>query len=315
MSAILVHGAAGFVGSSLIPMLVANTTSPLILTDKHPIDTSQVEASQARIETLQTDSLATLPEGADDIGVAIVLAGETNVDEALVDPRRAFETNIAISIDAAEWLRRNPQSRLVYMSSDEVLGESFAPLSESEPARPTQPYAASKACAETILTCYRDTYGLDLVILRSCNLVGGRQRAQKLIPVAVTSLLNAEPVPVFGSGEQLREWMAVEDLCAALLLAARGDLPGGVYQATSGAQLSVLQVIDLVASVLGLPPKLVYVADRIVEDRSYAMDSSTLQRYGWKPESDVTAAIEAAAVALSDAFRCGERLAPNAGAH
>ncbi|WP_432876404.1 NAD-dependent epimerase/dehydratase family protein [Kribbella sp. CA-245084] len=296
-------------------MLVANTTSPLILTDKRPIDTSHLDASQARLETSQTDSLASLPDGSDDIDVAIILAGETNVDEALVDPRRAFETNIAIAIDAAEWLRQNPQSRLVYMSSDEVLGESFAPLRETEPARPTQPYAASKTCAETILTCYRDTYDLDLVILRSCNLVGGRQRAQKLIPVAVASLLNAEPVPVFGTGEQLREWMAVEDLCAALMLAARGDLPAGVYQATSGAQLSVLQVIDLVASVLGLPPKLVYVADRIVEDRSYAMDPSTLRRYGWKPEGDVTAAIEAAAVALSDAFRGGERLAPNAGAH
>lgn len=313
MSAILVHGAAGFVGSSLIPMLVANTTAPLILTDKRSIDTSDIEAARERIKTSQTNSLASLPEG--EIDVAVVLAGETNVDEALVDPRRAFETNIAIAVDAAEWLRRNPRSRLVYMSSDEVLGESFAPLGESEPARPTQPYAASKACAETILGCYRDTYGLDLVIMRSCNLVGGRQRAQKLIPVAVSSLLGGDPVPVFGSGEQLREWMAVEDLCAALMLAVRRELPAGVYQATSGVQLSVLQVVDLIASVLGLPPKITYVADRIVEDRSYAMDSSTLQGFGWKPESRVATAIETAAVALSDAFRYGERLAPNTRTH
>ena len=309
MSAILVHGAAGFVGSSLIPQLLAQNSPRLILTDRRPTEAFPPEllGGAGEIETIQTDSISSLPVG--EIDTAIVLAGETNVDEALVNPGRAFESNIAIAVDAGEWLRANPRSRLIYMSSDEVLGESFKPLDEDEPNRPTQPYAASKACAETILSCYRDTYGLDVVILRSCNLVGGGQRAPKLIPVAVTRMMTDRPVPVYGAGDQLREWMAVDDLCRALVvLTERDNADAGIYQASSGVWLSVLQVIELVGRVLKVEPGLEHVADRLVHDRSYAMDSTRLRSVGWKPEVEVSEAITTAALAMSRAFSAGEAL-------
>nr|WP_239062365.1 NAD-dependent epimerase/dehydratase family protein [Streptomyces sp. SID13031] len=310
MSAILIHGAAGFVGTRLVPQFLAQDSPHLILTDRRPMEgfpPDLLGGSAGEIETIQVDSISTLNVGK--IDTAIILAGETNVDEALINPSRAFESNVAIAIDAGEWLRANPHARLIYVSSDEVLGESFKPLGEDEPNRPSQPYAASKACAETILECYRDTYGLDLVILRSCNLVGGEQRAPKLIPIAVTCMMNSRAVPVYGAGDQLREWMAVDDLCRALIvLSDRENADAGIYQASSGVWLSVLQVIELVGRALDVEPGLDHVADRLVHDRSYASDSTRLRSVGWKPEVEVAEAITVAAREMARALSEGEAL-------
>jgi dTDP-glucose 4,6-dehydratase len=187
----------------------------------------------------------------------------------------------------------------VYVSSDEVLGEAFVALPESAPLRPTQPYAASKAAAEIILHCHRDVYGLSLVTLRSCNLVGPGQREPKLIPVAVRALLEGNPVPIHGSGEQLREWLAVEDFSTAILMLMDPSVPAGVYQASSGVHLSVFQVVECVARELKTPPSAVHVTDRMVQDGCYAMSAARLHGLGWRPQHDPIKAIGAAARALA----------------
>jgi dTDP-glucose 4,6-dehydratase len=197
----------------------------------------------------------------------------------------------------------------VFLSTDEVLGVPVdGPLTEDAPLQPTQPYAASKAMAEMTLRCYQDTYGMDLTVIRSCNLVGAHQRARKLIPTAVQRLAEGRPVPVFGTGRQTREYLAVEDLCSALRLAVARQLPAGRYHCSSALPFSVFEVVGLVADTLGVAADVVHVPDRLVQDRTYAMDPSLLRSYGWRPRQSPAEAIRAAARDLFTAWEGGENL-------
>ncbi|MEV4707126.1 NAD-dependent epimerase/dehydratase family protein [Actinoplanes sp. NPDC049316] len=303
MTRLVIHGAAGFVGSTLLTGGDLGV-SALTLVDPAPLDADVAEVVAGLDATVRRDTA--LPEGEAD--VLLVLAGQTDVDQALADPRLAFTANGSIALEVAEWWRQRPDTRVVYLSSDEVLGVSDRPLAPDAPYRPTQPYAASKAAAEMMLRCYADTYGLDLIVIRSCNLVGGRQRARKLIPTAVTALAAGEPVPVFGDGTQAREYLAVEDLCEVLRSAIAGDVPVGVHHCTSGAALTILEVVELVAAAVGVPAVISHVRDRLVHDRAYAMDPGSLTTLGWKPHVTPADAISRAAADMVAALRRGEPL-------
>jgi dTDP-glucose 4,6-dehydratase len=304
-----IFGASGFVGSTLL-----NTSHPsvshLTLIDPVQPDPAVLQEARHRHGSVDVRRGQELRADADpgNVDVLLVLAGKTDVDEALADPALAFTANAAIAVEVGEWWRRHPATRVVYLSSDEVLGASNWPLNENDPYRPTQPYAASKAAAEMTLRCYSDTYGLDLVVIRSCNLVGGRQRARKLIPITVLSLASRQPVPVFGTGLQVREYLAVEDLCNVLWMATDGGLPSGIYNCTSAIGFTVLEVVDVIAAALGVHASRVHVADRLVQDQAYAMDSSLLHSFGWKPKITPTQAMTRAATDLHTAWQHGEDL-------
>ena len=302
---ILVFGAAGFVAQPLVRCIASEQQhGTLILADQRDVPVglcAWLSACGSEYVVHRTNSLRTLTRapGTDEISVAVVLAGQTDVDEALAHPARAFERNIQIAIDAGEWLRANSRARLIYLSSDEVLGESFIPLAESAPYHPTQPYAASKAAAEIVLNGYRDSYGLHVVTVRSCNLVGGHQRARKLVPTAAAHLAAGKPVPLFGPGTHSREWLAVEDLCEALALIIGREDAVGVYHCGSGIHLTVLEVVGLVAEALNTEPRCQRVQDRLVHDRCYAMSCARVRELGWSPRLDVAESIRSAAVTLA----------------
>lgn len=308
MTRLVIYGAAGFVGSTLL----SEPNMPAVeftLVDRELIVKSVLDSlSQAgiRVNVVRSSSLSGIV--ADDADALLVLAGQTDVDQALTEPALAFETNMAIAIGVAEWWRRHPGTRLVYLSSDEVLGASNIPLDEDAPLRPTQPYAASKAAAEMALRCYSQSYGLELVVIRSCNLVGGDQRARKLIPTAVQSLAAGLPVPVFGDGFQQREYLAVKDLCEVIWSALTRVLPAGIYNCTSGIAYQTIEVIDLIAKALAVEPTFAHVRDRLVHDRSYAMDASKLHTHGWKPTVSPADAITAAAIEMKSAWDNGQML-------
>ena len=309
MKKILVIGSGGFVGSTLLPMLAANGSTKLILVDRRPISYALRESVKrlgAEVHEIKSDKIPAGPE-CDDVDVAVCLAGATSVDAALEDPAPAYIDNVGIAVQVGEWFRRiKTSTRLVYMSSDEVLGVSKIPLPEDAALHPTQPYAVSKAAAETILHNYRDVYGGNLVTLRSCNLVGTNQRPPKLIPVAVESLANGRAVPIHGTGEQLREWMSVADLCRAIILLLDSSSPSGIYQASTGRQYSVNQVIAFVAQALAIPVQCIHVADRRVQDECYAMDSTRLRALGWIPVDDPERAIAAAAISSWESLQLAE---------
>lgn len=303
MNKVLITGAAGFVGRNLIPMLAFDgIVSNLVFVDKHPMPLSlrdKLELTNVGLTTFATNKLP-LDSIARDVDAIICLAGATSVDAALSDPKKAIDENVALATDLAEWSRRvNPLVKVIYMSSDEVLGESLEPLDEDVPLNPTQPYAASKAAAEIVLHNYRDVYKLNIVTIRSCNLVGAFQKKPKLIPTAVEALLASRPVPIQGDGEQFREWMAVEDLCRAIILLLQNDVLPQVYQATSSVKISVNDVVKIVADKLGVDLKTEKVPDRLVQDRSYAMQSERLNSLGWYPRFSPQDAIGRAARSLA----------------
>jgi dTDP-glucose 4,6-dehydratase len=302
----IVTGAAGFVGTTLITG--ESVAEELVLLDPAPIDPGAVETLRQRGVHVRVRQASTLAEE-EDADVLLMLAGQSDVDEALADPALAFTVNPAIALDAAEWWRRHPRTRVVYLSTDEVLGvPAGGPLTEQAPMRPTQPYAASKAMAETTLRCYRDTYGMELTVIRCCNLVGGRQRAAKLIPTAVQEMAAGRPVPVVGSGRQTREYLAAEDVCDVLRMAVDGKLPPDTYHCSSAVSFSVLEVIDVIADALDVTPALMHVPDRLVQDRAYAMEPARLHSFGWKPRHEPAEAIARAAVELREAWASGEDL-------
>jgi dTDP-glucose 4,6-dehydratase len=314
MTSLLVYGAAGFVASTFLNESRLPSRA-LTLVDTREIEESALESlrrASVAFNVVQSSSLANV--AADEADVLLVLAGQTDVDQALADPALAFETNMAIAIDAAEWWRRHPGARLVYLSSDEVLGPSWCPLDEEAPLRPTQPYAASKAAAEMTLRCYSESYGLELVIIRSCNLVGARQRARKLVPTAVQYLATGLPVPIFGDGSHRREYLAVEDLCEVISQAVTRTLPPGIYNCTSGIAIQTTEVVDIVAEALGIEPIYIQVEDRLVHDLCYAMDASKLSSYGWKPQTAPADAIAATAIRLKTAWDNGQVLTCRAAA-
>ena len=305
MENVLVYGAAGFVGTSLLPTLVSRGLMSLLLVDRNPIHQeicARMAGMGATVHTLVSDHILGLP-GLERVTKVVCLAGATSVDAALSQPAPAMRDNLAIAVDLAEWLRtREGSVRTVYVSSDEVLGESRTPLKEDAPLNPTQPYAASKAAAEIIIRTFRDTYKLDISLLRSCNLIGAGQKKPKLLPVAVHCLLQDKPVPIHGTGRQEREWMAVEDFCNAIAILLDESCPGGVYQAATGVHFSVLEVVEIVCKAIDKPMHLHHVADRLVQDRCYAMTSDKLRSLGWAPQVEPTFAITSAARALRKSF-------------
>lgn len=296
---ILVVGSSGFVATTLLPKLGAVGYSEFVLVDRQQLAPAVLETlrgSGADVQQFTSDDLLDVGE----VSEVVCLAGATSVDAALDDPRTAIAVNTKIALDLAEWMRKYPATRVVYMSSDEVLGESTTPLAEDAPLRPSQPYAASKAAAEVILHNYRDVYGLNLITLRSCNLIGPNQRRPKLIPTAVHSLLRGVPVPIHGTGAQLREWMSVDDLCSAILSLLDSRVAARVYHAASGVHASVLEVVQMVADVLGIPLQVGHVPDRLVQDLCYSMDATELRGLGWAPDQDLFSFLERAVLALRD---------------
>lgn len=303
MNKILITGAAGFVGKNLIQLLVSNgNTDELILVDKNPLNPSSMDLLHSKRTRFKTYISSKLPTGslAQDLEAVVCLAGATSVDAALWEPKKAIDENILIAVDLAEWARCvNSKAKIIYMSSDEVLGESYEPLAENSPLNPTQPYAVSKASAEMILHNYRDVYNLNIVTLRSCNLIGIGQKKPKLIPTAVYSLLEKCPIPIHGDGNQLREWMDVEDLCRAIIVLLEQNVQPQVFQATSGVKISVNDVVEIVARCLDIDLRIAHVADRLVQDRSYSMQASRLNSIGWKPDSTPQDAIVRASISLA----------------
>lgn len=289
---VVVIGAAGFISQYLTPAL-AHVANNIVLIDPKPIPDRLINVLTELPHSYYPSLLEYNPSASCTL---VSIAGVTDVDEALHKPDIAFSHNINLALEMAEWLRtKSPTSKLVYMSSDEVLGVSFEPLPENTPLCPTQPYAASKAAAEILLHNYRDVYNLDIVTLRSCNLIGGLQKAKKIIPISVNCIKHNKAIPVYGDGSHRREWLSVEDICTAILKLIQSPTAKGVYQASSHISLSINEVIEIIEKSLGVTARKVTTDYRAIHDVSYAMDTKRLKKLGWAAKIDPKDAIAAAA--------------------
>lgn len=231
-------------------------------------------------------------------------AAESHVDRSILDASPFIRTNVEGTRVLLEAAREVGVERFLQVSTDEVYGdrERLEPADEEAALRPSSPYAASKAAADLLALAYRRTYGLPVIITRSCNNYGPHQFPEKLIPLMIWKAAEGEPLPVYGDGQQRREWVYVEDNAEAILRVLEGGRVGEVYNIGSGRPVSnrevVERVCDLVAGRLGRSREAVRglitsVKDRPGHDRLYVMVSEKVRReLGWEPKTPFEAGLE-----------------------
>jgi dTDP-glucose 4,6-dehydratase len=175
--------------------------------------------------------------------------------------------------------------RLVQVSTDEVYGDVTAPVNERAPLRPSSPYSASKAGGDLQVLAAVRTYGIDACITRGSNTYGPRQYPEKLIPLFVTNALDNEPLPLYGDGRQVRDWIHVDDHCAAIELVMREGTAGEVYNAGAGNERANVEIAKRILELTGVDQSLLrHVDDRPGHDRRYSLDCSKLHALGWRPQ-------------------------------
>jgi len=214
-------------------------------------------------------------------------AAESHVDRSIDTPGDFIHTNIVGAATLLDRARRHGVRRFLQVSTDEVYG-SLGPegkFTEKSPLEPSSPYSASKASADLLALAAHHTYGQEVVITRCSNNYGPYQFPEKLIPLMIIRALEDKPLPVYGDGLNVRDWIHVEDHCAAIFAALMNGQPGEVYNVGSDGEMRNIDVVKMILSHLGKPESLIqYVQDRLGHDRRYAIDSSKAHReLEWKP--------------------------------
>ena len=218
--------------------------------------------------------------------VVVHFAAETHVDRGIKDPEPFLRTNILgtqILLDAA---RRNAISRFIHISTDEVYGTVPAPASctETAPLAPTNNYAASKAAGDMLAQVAWTTWKTPVIILRSTNNYGSHQFPEKLIPLMISRALANQPLPVYGSGLQMRSWIHVRDFCTAIVTVLLYGTSGEIYNVGTDDCLTNLQIIETILHTLDAPINSIqHVADRPGHDQRYALNWQKIAALGWKP--------------------------------
>ena len=319
---ILVTGGAGFIGSNFVRHWIAREDGTIVDLDK-----LTYAGSLANLTDLSNERRHVFVRGdvSDANLVASLLeqhrpramlhfAAESHVDRSIAGPADFVQTNLVGTFTLLEAARaywtalpagERDAFRFVHISTDEVYGSlaaDAAPFTEASHYAPNSPYAASKAGADHLVRAYHRTYGLPTLTSNCSNNYGPYQYPEKLIPLTIVNACAGKPLPVYGDGRNVRDWLHVEDHCEALrVLLAKGS-PGETYNIGGGAERANIDVVHAICRILDeLRPsaaphsKLVaYVEDRLGHDRRYAVDSSRMQRdLGWQPRRDFESGLRA----------------------
>jgi len=228
------------------------------------------------------------------VDTVVNFAAETHVDRSIMDPDAFVKTDVYGTYVLLEAARELGLERLHHISTDEVYGDvPVGASSETSPLAPRSPYAASKASADLLVLAYHITHGLPVTITRGANNIGPYQYPEKVVPLFVTNAIDDLPLPLYGDGQQVRDYQYVLDHCEAIDLVLRRGEIGSVYNVGSGSEMRNLDMARLVLRLLGKPEALIRpVRDRPGHDRRYALDVSRLRALGWRPTHTCEQAIE-----------------------
>ena len=297
MRTLLVTGGAGFIGSAFIRLSLADASPVRIinldnLTYAGNLENLEAVANDSRYRFVHGDVCdAALVEAifADEKPDAVVhFAAESHVDRSILAPTPVFETNLRGTFTLLEAARRHHTSRYLQVSTDEVYGSLEAPLEadENTPLNASSPYSASKAGADLLVRSYFYTYKLPVLITRASNNYGPYHFPEKLIPLMISNALQDRPLPVYGDGMQVRDWLFVEDHCRGIRAVLDRGRDGEVYNIGGNCSLPNLDVIRRILAATGKSDSLIqYVADRPGHDRRYALSSGKISREtGWAPQ-------------------------------
>ena len=283
---LLVTGAAGFIGSTYVH-LVKDEHDVVVLDkltyagrrDNLP---ESVELVVGGIE--DRDLVLQLTEGVDAI---VNFAAESHVDRSIADQDAFARTHVigtSVLLDAA---RERGVGRYLQVSTDEVYGSiEEGSFTESSPLDPSSPYSATKAGGDLLVSAYAHTHGVEAVICRGSNNYGPRQYPEKLIPLCILNALAGDPLPVYGDGMQVRNWIFVEDFCAGIDLVLERGQAGEAYNVGGPDELPNIDAVKMILELTGRDESLIeYVTDRPGHDRRYSLSSDKVRALGWEPSA------------------------------
>ncbi len=323
---LLITGGAGFVGSALIRWLLSDDATPereaLGLRSVVNLDALTYAGNPANLAPVERHPLYRFVQGditdapliervfrEHEITSVIHLAAESHVDRSIDDPGRFIKSNVEGTwrlLDAARraW-PRDTVNRFLHVSTDEVfgsLGPQDPPFTESSPYAPNSPYAASKAASDHLARAYFQTYGLPVIITNASNNYGMHQLPEKLIPLMILNAVEGKPLPVYGDGGQIRDWLYVDDHARALIAALLRGQPGASYNIGAGQELANLALVRMICAGLDArQPRpggryedlIAFVDDRPGHDRRYAMNAAKARaELGWSPQVTLTEGLD-----------------------
>jgi dTDP-glucose 4,6-dehydratase len=300
---LLVTGGLGFIGSNFCRhILTKNFDYELVNIDK--IGTG---ANPASLRDVQNERRYTFIKGdicnpqllskvIRQVDVVVNIAAETHVDRSIADPYTFLENNTIGTFTVLEALRKhNDQAKLVQVSTDEVYGEILeGSFKETDTPKPSNPYSASKAAADMIVTSYQKTYDLNVSITRCTNNFGPYQMPEKLIPKTIIRAMKNLPVPIYGAGTNIRDWIYVIDHCRAIESVIHKGKAGEIYNVSAANELTNIEIVKKILNLLNKPENLItFVEDRPGHDTRYSLDSTKISStLGWHPNFSFTDSLE-----------------------
>jgi dTDP-glucose 4,6-dehydratase len=289
---LLVTGGSGFIGSNFIRHVLATHAGDRVVN----LDKLTYAGNPANLADLERDPRYTFVHGdicdakvvreaAAGVDVIVNFAASTHVDRSLMEPDEFLRTDVFGVFTLLEAVRELKIARFLHISTDEVYGSVERGSSrESDPVRPSNPYSASKAGGDLLALAYWHTHRVPVVITRSSNNFGPYQYPEKVIPLFVTNALDDRPLPLYGDGRNVRDWLYVLDNCAAIDLVLRKGGEGQVYNIGGGHEVENIVLTRQILQLTGKPETLIQpVKDRLGHDRRYSVDSTKVRQLGWTP--------------------------------
>jgi dTDP-glucose 4,6-dehydratase len=283
---VLITGGAGFIGSHFAKRLLAAGDDVRVL-DKLTYSGNPANLDGTGIELVAGDicDAAVVAEAADGCDAIVNFAAETHVDRSILGATDFGRTEFFGTQVLLEEVRRTG-ARFVQVSTDEVYGDLAAggSAAETDPIKPSSPYSVAKAAGDLHIPAYARTFGVNASITRGSNTYGPNQYPEKLIPLMTTNALAGEPLPVYGDGRQIRDWLWVEDHCAGIELVLREGAAGEVYNVGGDDERENVEIVSRILELTGADQSLIrHVEDRAGHDRRYSLDTAKLRALGWAP--------------------------------
>jgi dTDP-glucose 4,6-dehydratase len=300
---LLVTGGLGFIGSNFCRLILAKYPDCELIN----VDKIGIGANPANLHDVENDKRYTFIKGdicnpqlmnrlIHQVDAVVNIAAETHVDRSISDPNLFLQNNTVGTFTILEALRRhNHKARFLQVSTDEVYGEALeGSFTENTPPKPSNPYSAAKAAADMFVLSYHKTFGLNVSITRCTNNFGPYQLPEKLIPKTVIRALRDLPIPIYGKGTNIRDWIYVQDHCEAVSLALEKGKPGEIYNVSAGNEIANIEIAKKIICLLKKPESLItFVEDRPGHDVRYSLDSSKIRtELGWKPKFSFEKSLE-----------------------
>ncbi len=298
---LLVTGGAGFIGSNFIHYLLKNYPRTKVinldkLTYAGNLDNLKDIEKDPRYEFIQGDirDRKLVQEVFKKVQGVVHFAAETHVDRSILDAGEFILTDVFGTFVLLDTLKSAPQVEFfLHISTDEVYGSrEKGYFKEDDSLSPSSPYAASKAGADRLAYAYFVTYNIPLIILRPSNNFGPYQYPEKFIPLFVTNAMEEKPLPLYGKGTNVRDWLYVEDNCRAIDIVIQKGKLGEVYNIGANNEVANITIAEKIVSLLEKPRSLIhFVPDRLGHDKRYALDCRKIHALGWKPEREFEEAL------------------------